>query len=142
MLQSNLNQLSIQELKQLCRVESIEPCGDRRLKATWILAIESAAEQTQSISPLKVDPLPDENLDPQPILAAPSLTTPVIISKVGHKDAAAFALVVTLLLSIAALIVCVIVWLISKITHSLSKLWLLAVSPKTQLPIDYFPILT
>lgn len=142
MLQSNLNQLSIQELKQLCRVESIEPCGDRRLKATWILAIESAAEQTQPVSLLKVDPLPDENLDPQPILAAPSLTAPGIISKVGHKDAAAFALVVTLLLSIAALIVCVIVWLISKITHSLSKLWLLAVSPKTQLPIDYFPILT
>ena len=151
---TDLSQLTIKELKAICTSHAIEPVGDKRSKATWILAIEtSQSEQTviEIIETLPAIPDPFENqfevdqsinlpLTEAAVSPLPKKPQPITKSKHG---ASIVVLIPLILLSIVVVAIRIgfstLIPLIASVRRLSVAVWRSIFRSIELVSIDYFP---
>jgi hypothetical protein len=93
----NYSELSIKELKAIAQAKGIEVAGDKRSKATWVLALESALTQTsESIAEaIESSPTPEKVLNSKSVT---SVTVPLRQADNQRRGASTVVLVIVALL--------------------------------------------
>jgi Flp pilus assembly protein TadB len=121
----NYSELSIKELKAITQAKGIEVAGDKRSKATWVLAIESALTQAaESIAEaIEPSPTPEKVLNSK---SAPTLSTNTQ-SPTQQRGASIVALVVVLVFGVAVLVIKMgftsILWVVAALSPLALGLW-------------------
>jgi hypothetical protein len=122
---TELATLTIKELKAIAIAKGIEVIGDKRSKATWVLAIESALTQTAELIAEAIEPSPT----PEKVLnskSAPTLSTNTQ-SPNQRMGASIVALVVVLVFGVAVLVFRTgftsIVWVVAALSPLVLGLW-------------------
>jgi phytoene dehydrogenase-like protein len=139
---TELTKLTIKELKAIAQEKGIEVSGDKRSKATWVLALESALTQTAESIAEAVEPSPthEKVLNSK---SAPTLSTHTQ-SPNQRVGASIVALVVVLAFSVGLLVIKAgltsIAWAIAALMPIALGLWrYLLPDPRVEKSIDYFP---
>jgi hypothetical protein len=107
----NYSELSIKELKAIAQAKGIEVAGDKRSKATWVLALETSAIVEAVESPfelvIKSDPIasPPPALEPntQSLKPNPQVSEQTVPTQ--QRGASIVALIVVLAFSVGLLII-------------------------------------
>ena len=161
---TELAKLTIKELKAIAQAKGIEVAGDKRSKATWVLAIES-----WQIDRVEIETTPEVNVpavdvpDYQPIdspfelviksdliaSTPPALKpNPQVLEQTAPlpmQGASIVAIVAVLIFGVAFLVIKTgftsIAWVIAALVPLALRLWrYLFPDPKHQDSIDYFPV--
>jgi hypothetical protein len=143
---TELATLTIKELKAIAQEKGIEVIGDKRSKATWVLALGSALTQTAESIVESVEPSPttEKVLNSK---SAPTLSTntqnlePNTQSPNQRMGASIVALVVVLAFSVGLLVIKAGFTAFGFLVPLALGLWrYLFPEPKHQDSIDYFPL--
>ena len=161
---TELAKLTIKELKAIAQEKGIEAIGDKRSKATWVLAIESWQIDRVEIETTPEVNVPDVDVpDYQPIgspfgesIESDSIDSPLPTlepnSQVSEqtaplpmRGASTVALVVVLAFGMAFLVIktgfTAVAWVLTALSPLVLGLWqYLFPDPKHQDSIDYFPL--
>jgi hypothetical protein len=161
---TELAELTIKELKAIAIAKGIEVAGDKRSKATWVLALESALTQTPKPSAEIIEPSPTPEkvlnsksaiksdsiaslppaLEPntQVLKPNPQVSEQTVPSQ--QRGASTVALIVVLAFGVAFLVIKTgftsISWAIAALMPLALGLWrYLLPDPRVEKSIDYFP---
>ena len=163
---TELTKLTIKELKAIAQEKGIEVSGDKRSKATWVLAL-SALTQTSEPSAEIIEPAPivkkvlnskstiESDSPVELVVKSPGIDSPIPEPEPNpqvseqtapqRRGASTVALIVVLAFGVAFLVVktCFtsIAWVIAALVPLALRLWrYLFPDPKHQDSIDYSPL--
>lgn len=152
---TELAKLTIKELKAIAIAKGIEVAGDKRSKATWVLAIETFQTEQPIIetieSPFELanesdsidSPLPA--LEPNSQVSEPNSQVSEQTAPIPTRGASTVAIVAVLIFGMAFLVVktgfTAFAWVLTALSPLALGLWrYLVPDPKHQDSIDYFPL--